>query len=327
MKKLTKREKLLIYLLACFLIGFFGIYFVVLPSVQGFQVVNDQAAEAQFTKESMEMAIEAIPTTMQEKAQAQANLTSSKAVYPQQLANEGLDMLLTQLCLDYSLAPKVLSVASNGVGEVLTFVPYTSEDAASAVVGSTGTTSTTTATSSSEDSTTSTTTADSSETTTTETTESSETTEATETTDAGDGTETGAAVQTLIGEVNMEVTGTQANYYRLLDAVAHWHGVWIAEGFAPIRAAWMRVGPEAGAEVTASRAGSRITGRYEGISEEGGLLLAVEGRYVCFRYRAVVHVLMGQRALAVCRQCIVEDRVTLGRVLEARAHLFAEGLE
>lgn len=220
MKKLTKREKLLIYLLACFLIGFFGIYFVVLPSVQGFQVVNDQAAEAQFTKESMEMAIEAIPTTMQEKAQAQANLTSSKAVYPQQLANEGLDMLLTQLCLDYSLAPKVLSVASNGVGEVLTFVPYTSEDAASAVVGSTGTTSTTTATSSSEDSTTSTTTADSSETTTTETTESSEITEATETTDTGDGTETGAAVQTLIGVVNMEVTGTQANFYRLLDAVA-----------------------------------------------------------------------------------------------------------
>ena len=220
MKKLTKREKLLIYLLACFLIGFFGIYFVVLPSVQGFQVVNDQAAEAQFTKESMEMAIEAIPTTMQEKAQAQANLTSSKAVYPQQLANEGLDMLLTQLCLDYSLAPKVLSVASNGVGEVLTFVPYTSEDAASAVVGSTGTTSTTTATSSSEDSTTSTTTADSSETTTTETTESSETTEATETTDPGDGTETGAAVRTLIGVVNMEVTGTQANFYRLLDAVA-----------------------------------------------------------------------------------------------------------
>ena len=220
MKKLTKREKLLIYLLACFLIGFFGIYFVVLPSVQGFQVVNDQAAEAQFTKESMEMAIEAIPTTMQEKAQAQANLTSSKAVYPQQLANEGLDMLLTQLCLDYSLAPKVLSVASNGVGEVLTFVPYTSEDAASAVVGSTGTTSTTTATSSSEDSTTSTTTADSSETTTTETTESSETTEATETTDTGDGTETGVAVQTLIGVVNMEVTGTQANFYRLLDAVA-----------------------------------------------------------------------------------------------------------
>ena len=220
MKKLTKREKLLIYLLACFLIGFFGIYFVVLPSVQGFQVVNDQAAEAQFTRESMEMAIEAIPTTMQEKAQAQANLTSSKAVYPQQLANEGLDMLLTQLCLDYSLAPKVLSVASNGVGEVLTFVPYTSEDAASAVVGSTGTTSTTTATSSSEDSTTSTTTADSSETTTTETTESSETTEATETTDTGDGTETGAAVQTLIGVVNMEVTGTQANFYRLLDAVA-----------------------------------------------------------------------------------------------------------
>lgn len=65
---------------------------------------------------------------------------------------------------------------------------------------------------------------------------------------------------------------------RLLDAVSHWHGIWTSQGFAPIRAAWMHVGPEAGAEVTVSRAGSRLTGRYEGISEEGGLLLAVEGR-------------------------------------------------
>jgi BirA family biotin operon repressor/biotin-[acetyl-CoA-carboxylase] ligase len=65
---------------------------------------------------------------------------------------------------------------------------------------------------------------------------------------------------------------------RLLEALAEWHGRWLAEGFAPIREAWMRAGPAIGSEVTASRAGSRLTGRYEGISEEGGLLLATEAR-------------------------------------------------
>ena len=65
---------------------------------------------------------------------------------------------------------------------------------------------------------------------------------------------------------------------RLLAALARWHACWLAEGFAPIRDAWMRAGPAIGTEVTATRAGSRLTGRYEGISEEGGLLLAAEGR-------------------------------------------------
>ncbi|RVT95414.1 biotin--[acetyl-CoA-carboxylase] ligase [Rhodovarius crocodyli] len=70
----------------------------------------------------------------------------------------------------------------------------------------------------------------------------------------------------------------EAFAHRLLDAVSHWHALWLAEGFVPIREAWMRAGPELGSEVTATRAGSRLTGRYEGISEEGGLLLATEAR-------------------------------------------------
>lgn len=213
MKKLTKREKLLLYILGCFLIGFFGIYFVVLPSIQSFQVVNDQAAEAQFTKESMEMAIDAIPSTMEARDAATVTVNSMKAGFPQQLTNEGLDMLLTQLCLDYSLSPRVLSIASNGMADVLTFIPYTSEDSASAAVGTESTTNTATETST-EDTTTNSTTDDTTNTTSTESTESAEVTEGVES------NETVAGVQTLIGVVNMELTGTQANFYRLLDAVA-----------------------------------------------------------------------------------------------------------
>jgi hypothetical protein len=193
MKKLTKREKLLIYILGCALIGFFGLYFVLLPSFRSYQVVNDQAAEAQFTQESMTMAIDSIPSTMQARDEATANLASLKTPFPQKLTNEGLDKLLTQLSLDYSLSPKVLSIQNNGMAGVETFTPYTSDEQPSA-----------------PDSTTT-------DTTTTEETTSTETTDTTASTEM---TETTGSAETWTGVVNMELTGTQPNFYRLLDAVA-----------------------------------------------------------------------------------------------------------
>ncbi len=61
---------------------------------------------------------------------------------------------------------------------------------------------------------------------------------------------------------------------RLLEALAHWRERRLAEGFSAIRAAWMAAGPEPGAELEVLRAGIRHTGRYEGLSEDGGLMLA-----------------------------------------------------
>lgn len=205
MKKLTQREKLLIYILGCFLIGFFSLYFVMLPSYSSYQVVRDQAAEARFTQESMVMAIDSIPSTMQARDDANSELAILKAPFPQALTNEGLDMLLTQLCLDYSLSPKVLAIESNGMAGAETFVPYTSDQQASAEMGS-GETTTTEATTTNEEAVT--------DITSTETSNSLDTATATESTTNDEG------IQTLIGVVNMELTGTQTNFYRLLDAVA-----------------------------------------------------------------------------------------------------------
>ncbi|MDK2941795.1 MAG: hypothetical protein PWP56_1308 [Acetobacterium sp.] len=193
MKKLTKREKLLIYVFGCLLIGFFGVYFVILPSYSSFQVVNDQVAEAQFTKESMEMAIDAIPSTMQARDDATANLATLTTPFQAKLTNEGLDMLLTQLSLDYSLSPKVLAIESNELARVATFTAYTSDEQPSASVGTEDTTLDTTA---STDATTDT------------------------TTESADAAISGEGPETWAGVVNMELTGTQTNFYRLLDAVA-----------------------------------------------------------------------------------------------------------
>ncbi|MDK2962417.1 MAG: hypothetical protein PWP20_1543 [Eubacteriaceae bacterium] len=61
MKKLTKREKTLLYILGCFLIATAGIYLILLPAYDRYAVIHDQYLEAQSTQMSMEAAIGSIP--------------------------------------------------------------------------------------------------------------------------------------------------------------------------------------------------------------------------------------------------------------------------
>lgn len=60
----------------------------------------------------------------------------------------------------------------------------------------------------------------------------------------------------------------------LLERLAHWMERRRAEGFAPIRAAWMERGPERGSRMTLRQGDNPVTGSYEGLAEDGGLLLA-----------------------------------------------------
>lgn len=212
MKKLTKREKLLIYILGCFLIGFFGIYFVILPSFKSYQVVSDQAAEAQFTQESMAMAIDSIPSTMQARDEATTNLAILKSPFPQKLTNEGLDMLLTQLCLDYSLSPKVLAIETNELAGVATFTEYTSDEQPTASVGTNSTTDTVSTEDINKAAKEAVNTINSGTT--------DVTTNTTTSTTSADSTAQASGAETWTGVVSMELTGTQTNFYRLLDAVA-----------------------------------------------------------------------------------------------------------
>lgn len=66
---------------------------------------------------------------------------------------------------------------------------------------------------------------------------------------------------------------------RLLQNLAHWHDLRLAQGFAPIRDAWLRHAPAMGAPVSVKRDGALMEGSFAGLSPEGGLLLA-KGREV-----------------------------------------------
>jgi BirA family biotin operon repressor/biotin-[acetyl-CoA-carboxylase] ligase len=69
--------------------------------------------------------------------------------------------------------------------------------------------------------------------------------------------------------------GPEAMACAVLAAFEHWRGIRVAEGFGPIRAAWMARGPRPDAALSI-RGG--IAGRYQGLAEDGSLLLASGGR-------------------------------------------------
>jgi BirA family biotin operon repressor/biotin-[acetyl-CoA-carboxylase] ligase len=65
---------------------------------------------------------------------------------------------------------------------------------------------------------------------------------------------------------------------RLLRALAAWEARLAAEGFGPLRVAWMRRGPAQGAQLTLRSGTGHTTGSYRGLDDDGALLMQAEGR-------------------------------------------------
>lgn len=63
---------------------------------------------------------------------------------------------------------------------------------------------------------------------------------------------------------------------RLLDRLAHWRDIEAKQGFAPVRAAWQRHGPRFGTRLTVRQPQGHLEGAYQGLAEDGALLLAID---------------------------------------------------
>jgi BirA family biotin operon repressor/biotin-[acetyl-CoA-carboxylase] ligase len=61
--------------------------------------------------------------------------------------------------------------------------------------------------------------------------------------------------------------------------LAKWFGIWLQEGFPPIRASWLARAHPIGATLRVRLADRLVIGRFAGIDEDGALLLdAADGR-------------------------------------------------
>ncbi|WP_310496209.1 biotin--[acetyl-CoA-carboxylase] ligase [Sandarakinorhabdus sp.] len=63
---------------------------------------------------------------------------------------------------------------------------------------------------------------------------------------------------------------------RLAASLADWRAIWSAQGFAPIRTAWLGRAAVTGARMTSRLGTEAIEGVFEGLAEDGALLLRLD---------------------------------------------------
>jgi BirA family biotin operon repressor/biotin-[acetyl-CoA-carboxylase] ligase len=82
--------------------------------------------------------------------------------------------------------------------------------------------------------------------------------------------------------VSLAEMGIPATADTLADAVLARLGAWarryVAEGFAPVRAAWLAAGHRPGEALSVQHGAARVDGRFAGLAADGALLLDTGGR-------------------------------------------------
>lgn len=90
--------------------------------------------------------------------------------------------------------------------------------------------------------------------------------------------EPGALRPVALAEAGIEV-GPEALLDRLAPAFAHWQATLAAEGFEPVRRAWLARAARLGETVTARTGQAALVGRFETLDPSGALVLATaDGR-------------------------------------------------
>lgn len=75
-------------------------------------------------------------------------------------------------------------------------------------------------------------------------------------------------------------TDAQAVAAAFLARLGGWAARYRAEGFGPVRTAWLERGPAMGAALAVQHGAESLVGGFAGLADDGALLLALEGRVI-----------------------------------------------
>lgn len=82
---------------------------------------------------------------------------------------------------------------------------------------------------------------------------------------------------TALGALGVAVPTPDQALTVLAGCFARWYDCWLAEGFAPLRAAWLARAAGLGARIRARLPDGELHGVFEGMDEDGALLLNQQG--------------------------------------------------
>ena len=110
MSKLSNREKKLLFIAAICLLLFVGFRFFILPMELRHQEAQEEYDQLVAQKSMIEMKLATEPSIRQGYASAQKNFEALQARYPFEMPNEGIDKILTGLCVANGLQPLTLTI-------------------------------------------------------------------------------------------------------------------------------------------------------------------------------------------------------------------------
>lgn len=110
MTNLSNREKKLLFGATVLIILYVAVQIFILPMSQSYQEKRAEYELLEAQKLAMESQLETEPSIRQGYVTAQKNNEVLQARYPLQMPNEGIDKILTGLCVDNGLQPRILSI-------------------------------------------------------------------------------------------------------------------------------------------------------------------------------------------------------------------------
>ena len=118
---LTKREKVLLYILLCIIIVVGGFFYLIMPAMEKHTDVQAKKDTAEMELISTKASIPRYDDLDKEIKEASKELKAIKAKFYDNLKKEDVDKIITKLAIDHYLEPTSLSITDVSEEEILNY--------------------------------------------------------------------------------------------------------------------------------------------------------------------------------------------------------------
>ncbi|MCR1870536.1 hypothetical protein [Longicatena caecimuris] len=118
---LTKREKVLLYILLCIIIVVGGFFYLIMPAMEKHTVLQAKKDTAEMELISTKASIPRYDDLDKEIKEASKELKAIKAKFYDNLKKEDVDKIITKLAMDHYLEPTSLSITDVSEEEILNY--------------------------------------------------------------------------------------------------------------------------------------------------------------------------------------------------------------